>query len=171
MARSPQQLLLPVNPVFIWSSLFVGLLFALLPLGRAAWETDVLMLVLVFWSVHQPSRVGMGSAFLLGLCVDVQHAALLGQNALIYTVMVYLGVSMQRRLLWFGIPLQAVQLLPLFAGAHVLQTVIRLALGSTLPGWGIVVAPLLDSVLWIPISVVLLAPQRRAPDRDENRPL
>ncbi|QHI99057.1 rod shape-determining protein MreD [Xylophilus rhododendri] len=171
MARTPQQLLLPVNPVFIWSSLFVALLVALLPLGRAAWVPDVLMLVLVFWSVHQPSRVGMGAAFALGLCVDVQHAALLGQNALIYTVMVYLGVSLQRRLLWFGIPLQAVQLLPLFAGAHVLQTLIRLILGASLPGWGIVAAPLLESLLWIPISVVLLAPQRRAPDRDENRPL
>ena len=171
MARSPQQLLLPVNPVFIWSSLFVGLLVALLPLGRASWVPDVLMLVLVFWSVHQPSRVGMGVAFVLGLCVDVQHAALLGQNALIYTVMVYLGVSLQRRLLWFGIPLQAVQLLPLFVGAHALQTLIRLVLGASLPGWGILAAPLLESLLWIPISVVLLAPQRRAPDRDENRPL
>ncbi len=171
MARGQQQLLLPANPVFIWGSLFVGLLIALLPLGRTPWMPDVLLLILVFWSVHQPLRVGMGAAFVLGLCVDVQHAALLGQNALVYTVMVFISVSLQRRLLWFGIPLQAVQLLPLLIGAQALQAVIRLLSGGVLPGWGVVVAPFLEALLWVPISLLLLAPQRRPPDRDENRPL
>ncbi|MEO7548476.1 MAG: rod shape-determining protein MreD, partial [Ramlibacter sp.] len=32
-------------------------------------------------------------------------------------------------------------------------------------------APLIESLLWPVVSVVLLAPQRRAPDPDENRPL
>jgi rod shape-determining protein MreD len=32
-------------------------------------------------------------------------------------------------------------------------------------------APFLEAMLWPLVSVILLAPQRRAPDPDENRPL
>ena len=38
-------------------------------------------------------------------------------------------------------------------------------------GLNILLAPLVEAVLWPVVSVVLLAPQRRAPDPDENRPL
>ena len=77
-----QQLLMPVNPLFIWASLLLAMVLNMVPLGRVAWTPDLLMLLLVFWSVHQPSRVGMGAAFVFGLCMDVHQAALLGQHAL-----------------------------------------------------------------------------------------
>ncbi|MBP8151508.1 MAG: rod shape-determining protein MreD, partial [Xylophilus sp.] len=59
--RRGQPLLMPVNPVFVWASLLVALLLNMVPLGRAAWAPDLLMLLLVFWSVHQSTRVGMGA--------------------------------------------------------------------------------------------------------------
>jgi rod shape-determining protein MreD len=43
--------------------------------------------------------------------------------------------------------------------------------GGIFPGWDIVLAPVFEAVLWPVASIVLLAPQRRAPDPDENRPL
>lgn len=55
-----QPLLLPVNPVFIVVSLLAGLAINLLPLGRVVWTPDILMLLLAFWVVHQPQRIGMG---------------------------------------------------------------------------------------------------------------
>ena len=39
------------------------------------------------------------------------------------------------------------------------------------PGWSILLAPLLEAALWPVVSVLLLLPQRRAPDPDKNRPL
>ena len=65
-----EPLLLPVNPVFIGASLAIGLAFNMLPLGRIAWMPDLLMVLLVFWAVHQPLRIGMGVAFVLGLCME-----------------------------------------------------------------------------------------------------
>ena len=56
-----EPLLLPVNPVFIGASLVVGLAFNMLPLGRIVWMPDLLMVLLVFWAVHQPLRIGMGT--------------------------------------------------------------------------------------------------------------
>ena len=82
MRPGQQQLLLPASPLFIWTSLVAALLLDMIPLGRGAWTPDILALVIVFWAVHQPMRVGVGAAFLFGLCMDVHQSAMLGQHAL-----------------------------------------------------------------------------------------
>jgi rod shape-determining protein MreD len=172
--RSGQQLLLPAKPFFIWMSLLAALLVNFVTstsLGREVWVPDIVALVLVFWVVHQPRRIGIGVAFIFGLFMDVQQSALLGQHALSYTVMCFGAVAIHRRLLWFSVPSQAVQVLPLFIVAHALQILVRLLGGAALPGLGILMSPLIEALLWPIVSIVLLAPQRRAPDPDANRPL
>ena len=169
--RSGQQLLLPANPLFIGSSLIAALLLNMLPLGRVPWMPDFLALVLVFWNVHQPLRVGIGLAFMFGLGMDVHQSSLLGQHALAYTALSFFAAMIQRRLLWFSVPLQALQVLPLFAAAHGLELIVRLLGGGISPGWIMLLAPLAESLLWPVVSILLLVPQRRAPNPDENRPL
>jgi rod shape-determining protein MreD len=173
--RPGQQLLLPANSVFIWFSLIVALLLNIAlstgVWGRAAWAPDLLALTLVFWCVHQPLRIGVGVAFVFGLVMDVQQGSLLGQHALAYTAMTFLAVSMHRRLLWFDVFTQAVQILPLLLVSHLLQLLVRMVSGSSFPGWTLFLSPLLEGVLWPVITLLLLAPQRRAPDPDDNRPL
>ncbi|HSO45475.1 MAG TPA: rod shape-determining protein MreD [Rhodoferax sp.] len=170
-----QQLLLPASSLFIWSSLLAALGFNMLVnmglFGRAAWLPDVLALVLVFWTIHQPQRVGMSAAFLLGLAMDVHQSALLGQHALAYAALSFMAIAMHRRLLWFSVPSQAAQVLPLFVAAHTLTLLLRLLAGDDFPGWSLLLAPALEALLWPLVSVVLLLPQRRAPDPDANRPL
>jgi rod shape-determining protein MreD len=80
-------------------------------------------------------------------------------------------VFMHRRLLWFAVPTQAVQLLPLFLGAHLLELLVRMAAGGTFPGFAFFLASPIEALLWPLVSVLLLAPQRRAPNPDDNRPL
>jgi len=173
--RPGQQLLLPANPVFIWLSLMAALVLNMLMnmglWGRAAWVPDLLAVGLVFWCVHQPLRIGVGAAFFFGLAMDVHQGALLGQHALAYTVLGFFAISAHRRLLWFGVPNQAVQVLPLFLAAHLLELLVRTVSGGGFPGWSYFLAPLLEAALWPLVSVLLLAPQRRAPNPDDNRPL
>jgi rod shape-determining protein MreD len=169
--RPGQPLLLPASPAFIWTSLLGALLVNMLPIGRTPWIPDLLALTLVFWAVHQPLRVGVGAAFVFGLAMDVQQASLLGQHALAYTALNFFAITIHRRLLWFTVPSQALQVFPLFAAAHAISMVIRLIAGGVFPGWDIVLAPVFEALLWPVASIVLLAPQRRAPDPDENRPL
>ena len=169
--RPGQQLLLPANPIFIWGSLLLALTVNMLPLGRTAWTPDWLILVLVFWSVHQPLRVGIGAAFVFGLAMDVHQAALLGQHALAYTALSFFAITIHRRLLWFTVPSQAIQVLPLFVAAHAIELAIRMLTGGAYPGWTVLLPPLIECLLWPVVSVLLLAPQRRAPNPDENRPL
>jgi rod shape-determining protein MreD len=171
MPRGSDQLLLPANPFFIAVTLFLALAANMLPVGRMAAQPDLLALVLVFWNVHQPRRVGVGVAFLLGLLMDVHEGALLGQHALAYTVVSFLAVMAHRRLLWFDWASQAVQVLPLFVLAHGISLLVRLVAGASFPGWSLFLAPLFEAALWPLATWLLLAPQRRPPDPDQNRPL
>lgn len=171
MRPGQQQLLLPVNPVFIWASLIVALLFDMVPLGRAAWAPDLLALAIVFWSVHQPTRIGIGAAFVFGLCMDVHQSAMLGQHALSYTTLGFFAIMLHRRLLWYPVLSQAPQVLPLFAVSHLIELGIRMIGGGVFPGWSLLIAPVIEAALWPLISLILLAPQRRTPEPDANRPL
>jgi rod shape-determining protein MreD len=171
MPRGSDQLLLPVNPLFIWITLLLAFGFNLVPLGRTAYLPDLLALVLVFWNVHQPRRVGLGAAFVFGLMMDVHDSAVLGQHALAYTLLSFFAITIHRRLLWFGVLSQAMQILPLFVAAHAVSMVVRMLVGGMLPGWELMLAPVFESLLWPVVSLLLLAPQRRPPDPDQNRPL
>ena len=171
MPRGSDQLLLPANPFFIGFTLLLAFAVNLLPLGRHPALPDLLAVVLVFWNVHQPRRVGVGVAFVFGLLTDVHEGALLGQHALAYTLLSYFAITVHRRVLWFGVPAQALHVLPLFFAAHVVAMLARLAAGGMFPGWTLLLAPVFEALLWPVVVVLLLAPQRRAPDPDENRPL
>ena len=171
MPRSSDQLLLPVNPLFVAFTLLVAFGLNLVPLGRMPAMPDFVALVLVFWNVHQSRRVCVGLAFFFGLLMDVHDGAVLGQHALAYTLLSFFAITIHRRLLWFTVPSQAVQILPVFFAAHAVALIVRMIAGGMFPGWQLLLAPVFEALLWPAATWLLLAPQRRAPDRDENRPL
>ncbi|MFN3916004.1 MAG: rod shape-determining protein MreD [Aquabacterium sp.] len=165
------ELLLPVNPLFIWLSLLGAFVLNLMPWGRWAGMPDFLAVALVFWNVHQPRRVGVGAAFVFGLFMDVHEGALLGQHALAYTLLSFFAITVHRRILWFSVASQTLQVIPLFVAAHAVSLVVRLVAGGVFPGWALLLAPLLEALMWPLVTALLLAPQRRPPVRDKNRPL
>ena len=167
-----QALLLPVSPWFIATSLVAALLVnMLLSLTQTIWVPDFLAVCIFFWGIHQPRRVGMGLAFILGLSVDVQQSALLGQHALSYVLLSYFAFSMHRRLLWFTVKEQMLQVLPFILLADATGWVIRLTTGDNFPGWTMFLPPFFETLLWPVANSLLLAPQRRAHDPDANRPI
>ncbi len=78
---------------------------------------------------------------------------------------------MHRRILWFRIGGQMLHVLPLFLLAEAVVVVARIALGAPFPGFGYFLQALSSTLLWPLADVLLLAPQRAAVDRDENRPI
>jgi rod shape-determining protein MreD len=162
---------MPVNPLFMWFTLLFALALNVVPLGRIPAMPDFLALVLVFWNVHQSRRIGVGVAFLFGLLMDVHSGAVLGQHALAYTLLSFFAITVHRRLLWFSVPSQALQILPLFLAAHAVSMLVRMIAGGMFPGWELLLAPAFEALLWPIVTLLLLAPQRRAPDPDQNRPL
>ncbi len=109
----PHYILQPVSPLFIAVSLTGAFMLNLLPWGRWIGAPDFAALVLVFWGIHQPRKVGIGIAFFMGLMMDVHDSTLLGENALAYTLLSYLAIMIHRRVLWFPVMTQAIHVIPL----------------------------------------------------------
>jgi rod shape-determining protein MreD len=132
---------------------------------------DFLAIVLVFWNIHQPRKVGIGIAFLVGLLMDVHASALLGERALAYSLLSYGAMSMHRRVPWYRLGGQMLHVLPLFLLAQLVVVAVRMAVGGPFPGIGYFLQSLSSTLLWPLADVLLLAPQRSAVDRDDNRPI
>jgi rod shape-determining protein MreD len=165
------RILLPVRPGFIAFSLFVALLLNFLPTSGWPWMPDWVALVLLFWSIREPQRVGMGVGFLLGLIMDVADASVLGQHALAYVLASYISVAISRRVLWFPLVQQALHILPVLLAVQGVQYLARAMPGVVLPGIDYFVGPFVGAALWAPLTFVLLLPQFRPVERDDNRPI
>ncbi len=169
--NQPHYILLPVNPFFIVVSLLVTFLLNFLPWGSTGGIPDFVALTLVFWSIHQPRKVGIGVAFAMGLLMDVHTATLLGENALAYTLLTYFAITIHRRVLWFTPMTQALHVFPLFLFSQIIRAVIQFTVNRKFPGWLFFAESIFTAALWPLASWILLAPQRRAVDRDDTRPI
>ncbi|MEX3581860.1 MAG: rod shape-determining protein MreD [Burkholderia sp.] len=167
----PQYILQPVNPTFIVFSLAVAFLLNLMPWGWLPGLPDFVALVLLFWNIHQPRKVGMGVAFLLGILMDVHDAGLLGEHALAYTLLSYGAITIHRRVLWLSLGVQMFYVAPLLVPVQLVPFVIRLIIGTAFPGWSYLVDGFVEAVLWPVASLLLLMPQRRPVNPDDTRPI
>lgn len=156
------QILQPVRVSTIIMSFALALFLNFLPWRDLRLVPDFVALVLVFWCIRQPRLVGLGVAWALGLITDAGNGVLLGQHALSYSVLAFLGIWLSRRILWFGPGLQALHIGAMLLAAHAVAVLVRIVAGDTFPGWALVVGPLAGAVLWPLVTWLLLRPQRRA---------
>lgn len=160
--NKPQHILRPVRPGTIVASFVIALLLAFLPWPDMRYVPDFVALVLVFWCVHQPRLVGLGVGWVIGLVADAGNGVLLGQHALAYALLAFFAITLSRRILWFSPWYQALHVAPLLLLAEVVIMLVRLAAGAALPGWQVLVGPVIAAMLWPLVSWLLLLPQRRA---------
>lgn len=139
----------------ITTSFVLAFALELLPWGRLP-VPNFLALVLVFWNVFQPRRVGIALAWLLGILMDVHVGALLGQHALAYSILSYGAIALHRRLLWYSIFGQALQLLPLFLLANIVVMLVNLFFTGISPSWMYLVSPVFTAALWVPTTTWIL---------------
>ena len=156
------QILQPVRASTIIASFTIAMFINFLPWRDLRLVPDFVALVLVFWCVRQPRLVGLGVAWALGLITDAGNGVLLGQHALAYSIMAFLGIWLSRRILWFGIGLQALHVAVMLLVAQAVTLLVRLVAGDGFPGWPMVIGPLFGAALWPFVTWLLLMPQRRA---------
>lgn len=168
---SSSRILLPVRPWFIVLSLLAALCLNFMPTSNWPGMPDWVSLLLVFWSVREGRRVGMGWAFILGLAMDVADGSLLGQHALAYVLAAYGASSLARRILWFPVSQQALQVFPMLMLVPLVQFGVRSFFGGEFPGFGYFVGPFVATALWLPATYLLLLPQYQPVVRDANRPI
>ncbi|KAF3981240.1 MAG: rod shape-determining protein MreD [Methylococcales symbiont of Hymedesmia sp. n. MRB-2018] len=59
---------------------------------------DWVLLILIYWSIAIPERIGVFNAWLVGLIIDVLTGRLLGQQALIYSLISFTCLKLHKRL-------------------------------------------------------------------------
>jgi rod shape-determining protein MreD len=171
LLESDQKILLPAKVGFIVTSLLVGLVFNLLPWPDVRAVPDLLALVIAFWSIHQPRRMGISVAWLLGLLMDTANGVLIGQHALGYAVLAFLGNRLSRRVLGFPLLHQAMHVLAMLLVTQATMLLVRLVAGGTFPGLAFFTGSFISAALWPVASYILLAPQRQPHSVDETRPI
>ncbi|WP_370632121.1 rod shape-determining protein MreD [Pusillimonas sp. MFBS29] len=156
----------PSGRLFIWFTILMVWMLSLLP--WRIWEPapDLLLLVVTFWCLHEPQRVNMLAAFVLGLFMDVHDAALLGGHALTYTLAAYGALVLRRRLLRFDAIIQTIHMLPVFILAVAVSRLVNAWLSGEWAGWGWLLSALFTGVLWPLADILLHMPQRRLDDAD-----
>ena len=155
---------LPASAGLVFFSIVVAYLLAVLP-WSGQWllaRPDFVLIVLVFWTVHEPRAIGQGAAFLLGLLMDVSDSMLLGQHALAYVAAVFGAQVLRVRILSFKLPEQTLHVLGLTVSASLVTLALNLLLGADFPGFAYLVSPVATALLWAPVTWLLYSsPVRR----------
>jgi rod shape-determining protein MreD len=160
---------MPVSIGFMALTVTAALLFNLLPWKDVIGLPDLLALVITFWCVHEPRKMGIGVAWALGLLMDAGNGALMGQHAFAYAILAFGAIALHRRILWFTPWQQAAHVLILLLASQLLMLLVRMAAGGPYPGLAYFAGPVIAAALWPVATFVLRLPQRRRRDPAETR--
>ena len=163
---APQEILLPAKTGYIALTLIAALLVNLLPWsGYGLWiKPDFVALVVLYWCVEQPRKMGFVAAWLLGMLMDVADGTLFGQHALAYIILAYAGIVLHRRVRMFAVTPQALHIIPLLLLNDLIIVIVRMLAGADFPGWHYFIGSFVAGALWPPLSALLKIPLRPKPD-------
>jgi rod shape-determining protein MreD len=148
----------------IVASFVVAFMLAAVPLPEwiIAWRPAWVALVLIYWCLAIPERVGVLSGWIIGLLLDVLHGSLLGQHALGLALVAYIAVIYHQR----------IRVYPLFRQALVIGSILFIyslamlifynLLGSMPYGYDYLFGALSSAILWPWIFIILRDLRRKA---------
>jgi rod shape-determining protein MreD len=139
----------------ILGSLALAVLLEQLPWAgwALALRPDFVLVGVLFWTLHQPARIGFGTAFLLGLLADFQDGVVFGQHAIAYVIGVYLVLFLRLRLLQFDPFRQAAQLFPLLLTIQLTVLLVGWLAVNPPAGLAMLLPVMSSTVLWYLIAL------------------
>ena len=161
VSRDAMRLPAPLSLIIVM--IVIGLLLNLLPWGGTALisHPDFILVILLYWAVHEPRTVGQGWGFALGLVMDVADSALLGQHAMVYVIAIFLAQLLRLRMLQLNVLEQALHIIVILFFSQGIGVLLNLAMGRDFPGNAILLSIVLGAILWPLINVVATIPRLR----------
>lgn len=138
-------------------SLIAAFLLQLMPLppGAEPFKPYWLGLVVVYWAIEAPERMGLGLAFALGLVGDLLVGELLGEQAMRLVVLAFIVLRFRSRLRFFPLGQQTLAVLALLLNDRVVTLMIRGFSGEAMPPGAFWIAPLIGTLAWPMLYVAL----------------
>lgn len=121
---------------------------------------EFVTIVLIYWCIALPNRVGVGIGWIAGLFFDVASDSLLGQHALTFALVAYLAIKLHQQIRVFPVWQQAltVFVLMMFQGAITLWINGMLHEAPSL--WSFML-PAASTALFWPVGYLLMRQVRR----------
>lgn len=146
----------------MWCTLGLALLLSVSPMpehlevARPLW----LALVFTFWALTYPHKVGLLSAWCLGIAQDVLYGTVFGQHAITLTLIVFLVLTLEQRLKLFPLWQQSAALIVIYGVAQLVLLWLS-TLSGMRPELSYYVIPVLvSSLLWPWLFLLLINLQR-----------
>lgn len=163
-----KDMLAPAKTWYVLASLGTALILNFIPLQSFALaiRPDFTALVIMFWNINQPHRLGMSLAFCVGLMMDVHHASVMGHHALVYCVIVYITSIFRRRVKVFNLVQQIPQICLMLLVMQCLLAIIELLGGANLPNWYYFLGSVSGAIIWPIVAFLLSYPLKHRSDSD-----
>lgn len=151
------------NSLLIALSILAALLLSIMPmpspldLGRPMW----LAMVLAYWVMALPHRVGLLTAWVSGLATDVLYGELCGQHALVMTLVAWLVLLLHQRIRRFPLWQQSLVMLPVLGIAQMVLLWLNSLSGNRPPTLLFLMPALVSVFLWPWVSSVLSVLRKR----------
>lgn len=147
----------------MYLSFLVALMLSALPLPESLqwWRPEWVVLVLLYWIVALPMRVGLGTAWVLGIVLDLLEGSLLGLNALALTIVAYVMLLVYQRIRMFSWIQQVLFVFALVALNQIIAHWVKGILGVSSQTLMFLVPAFVSAILW-PALFVLLRGVRRS---------
>ncbi|MDR3387995.1 MAG: rod shape-determining protein MreD [Rudaea sp.] len=138
------------NATLFWGSIVLCYLLQLMPLPQALlpFKPYWLALILVYWALETPERIGLGLAFVLGLAGDVLTGELLGEQALRLCILSFIILRFRSRLRFFPMWQQSLAVFALLLNDRIVLLMIRACAGEPPPPVAFWLAPAAGMLTW-----------------------
>ena len=112
-------------------------------------------LVLIYWCLETRGLITLGMTFSIGLLLDLLTGSLFGQHALSLVILVYLVVRFRARLRFYPTWQQALAVFALLLNDRIILLWIISLRGDPLPSLGFWLPPIMGTLLWLPVFLLL----------------
>ena len=150
--------------LFIFLSLVAGLILVILPLPETVqfYRPHWVALVLIYWSMALPDRVGLWIAFISGIVVDASQGTLLGQHALALVIIISINLNLYQRIRVMSLIQQALYVFGLLIIAQAVIIWVEGVMGRQIPIIAYFGAPFVGMLIWPWVYVILRDIRRKA---------
>lgn len=131
-----------------------------LPLWAMHLRPEFLLVLMIYWALATPYRIGLGTVWLLAFVADLLHSDLLGERALLISFIVFLVIKLHARIQLFPLGQQILVVFLLALLFQSIQFLIFYILGHSLPGCSYWLGSFTTAICW-PLLLSILGPYQR----------
>ena len=143
----------------IYLSFAVAILLDFIPFsgGLFYWLPEFTAMMLMYWLINRPQNVDIGTAFILGLLLDVGTAAPLGEHALAYILSAFMIVSNRRQVVLYNYGMQSIVVFTALMCNEIVLTLVRLRVTHHFGGWIFFLSPVVGALLWSLLNKIMVS--------------